>query len=453
VDKKRVNLLDRIVRVRHSLLAFGPFDSHHDRAFMCHRTVFSFCAALILGLGLAIPGPVAGAAAVRRSFEIHGNERTRASYINELASTCLDDSPTPNREATALLPYLNQCLQNSKLFSQVTSSVQGSDQGKSIRIDVVEKWTLIPAPFYSKSGKTTRGGLLVFDSNFLGQGLTLGLGATLSNLGHSYFTFFNNPFIAGSRFFSSLSAREEKSIFELKDRDLTIASILERTLGGSLSVGYHFAWFNLGIQYARADRSYFAHEDALIPDDYVSNSLGLNWDYDRRDYKLYFSEGLYLRARSAVHLGAVSVGQRMTSVGYTLSWQQQAWRNHALLLQANGLKITGGRLTDAERVGSAKGFRGIENRTAWAESYQSGTIEYQMPLKSFEYGTLTWALFVDGGHIQNRGVGDRAVDYTATGAGLYFYLKHLAIPGIGIETGSNPAYQGQFVNVAIGLAL
>ncbi len=387
--------------------------------------------------------------AAKRSFDITGNGRTHSSYIAELAENCLADHDEAIVVLQRDLTSLEQCLLNSKLFAEV----KVSQQDAMLSIRVVERWTLIPAPFYSKSGKTTRGGLVVFDTNLLGQGLTLGLGASVSNRGNSFFGFFVDPSILASRFFTLIMARQESSSYELKEHNRISQGFLEKSIAASFSVGYHFSWVSVSGQLARMDRSYRNHEDYSIPMDYKSYLAGINLEYDKRDYKLYFSEGTFFRTRYLKNFGP-NDGQKLPKTSsYLLSWQHQAFADHAVLVQTNGLKVEGGRVTDAERVGSAKGFRGIESRSAWAESYQTETLEYQVPLKRLDKGTLTTALFADWGHLQNRGGLNSVVDYSAAGAGIYFYLRQLAFPGIGIETGTNQSFQGGFVNVSVGLAL
>ena len=393
--------------------------------------------------------PKAKATESKQIFEITGNERTDTNYIKKLAQGCMEDRNDLVFEVSPQLDSLKQCLLNSKLFSEVKTSIEGD----RIKIGVEEKWTLIPAPFYQSSGETRKAGIVLFETNFLGKGLTLALGATYSNRGNSFFGFFTDPSLYGTRYFTSLSARRESATFELKEDNENTEKLLEKSISGSIILGYNFSWLRLSGQLSRNNRSYEGHEDFTVPEDYCTTQAGLTLEYDRRDYMLYFSEGFYARARYAENLNQDDSAKRLKTANYLLSWQHKIVSDHALYIQTTAAKNVGGRLTDAERVGSTKGFRGIETRTAWAESYQTETLEYQMPIKSFEKGTLTWALFVDEGHIQNRGGNNSDARYTAPGVGVYFYLKRLALPGLGLEYGVNHEYQGTFVNFSLGLSI
>lgn len=338
---------------------------------------------------------------------------------------------------------------NARLFAKVTADPSQSP----IRIEVEEKWTLIPTPFFQSSGSTRRAGLIVFESNFLGQGLTLALGGNASNKGSGFFGFFTNPSLLETNFFTSLSIAKEANIYELVTKDETISqAFLEKSLGYNISLGYRFPWMNLSGNFGRVERSYDEHDNYQPPEAYSLNRAGLTLDYDKRDYKLYFSDGLYTRLRwnrsFAESDHKISYNQWET----LLSWQHNVFSDHALYLMASAMGYEDGRLTDSERMGSGKGFRGIETKTAWAKKYFTQTVEYQVPLKTFEKGTLTSAAFFDHGQIENRGLGEVQTNYVAGGLGIYFYLSRIALPGLGIEWGTNSRYQKSFVNFTVGLS-
>lgn len=386
---------------------------------------------------------------VNSEFEIRGNDRTRSGFIEKRAKACLIDIQESQIVDSGQQKYFEQCLMNSKLFA----NVKVDPRAKPIVIEVEEKWTLIPAPFYQSSGSTRRAGLIVFETNFLGQGLTLALGGNTSNKGSGFVGFFTNPSLFESNFFTTISFVKESNIYELVTEDERVSqAFFEKNFGYNLALGYRFPWLNTSISFGRTERSYSEQDDYIIPDAYYLNRAGLTLDYDKRDYKLYFSDGLYARIKMQKSFAESDREKSFNYLESTLSWQFNAFKDHALLLMFQGLKYENGRITDTDRVGSAKGFRGIETKTAWAKSYFSQTIEYQIPLKAFEKGTLTTAAFFDHGRIENRGVREVTTEYSAAGAGVYFFLSRIALPGLGLEYGLNTKYQKSFVNFSVGLS-
>ncbi len=383
------------------------------------------------------------------SIVIDGNERTKSFYIEGLTKECLKTMSEMEDSNSQKIPLLNQCLMNAKIFAKVETDIQDN----RVLVRVEEKWTLIPAPFYQSSGKTRKGGLIVFETNFLGQGLTLAMGANASNRGSGIFGFFSNPSLGGSNWFSNLSFAKETNQFELiEKREKVSYSFLEKHLGGQLSLGYRFDWFNLSGNLARIMRRYEEVEDYLTPTAYSFNRAGFTFEYDKRDYKLYFSDGFYARYRHAVSSQNSDSSKRYVLNEGTLSWQHDIYRSHALNLQMTALNIKGGRITDGERVGSTKGFRGIEAKTAFASSYFTQSVDYQIPVYHLAKGTMTTAVFFDHGKLMNRGGNFKKTEYNSSGTGVYYYFSTLAIPGFGLELGSNSAYQKSFVNFSIGMS-
>jgi outer membrane protein assembly factor BamA len=382
-------------------------------------------------------------------FEVRGNERTETDYIAKLAQTCIEEKSGLSLLPDAQLSTLEQCLMNAKIFAKVSTQFVGT----KIRIEVEEKWTLIPAPFFQSSGSTRKFGLLVFETNFLGQGLTLALGGNSSNRGNGFFGFFTDPSLFSTQYFVSLSASKDATIYEAVGKnDKVNDSFFERSYAGNVSVGYRFAWLNLSANIGRTVREYEQHERYIKPSPYALNKAGATVDYDRRNYKLYFSDGLFSRVRYSHSFYESDDRAPFDQWEGSVSYQFLALEDHAINLMGSLMKMSNIQKTDAERVGSTKGFRGIETKTAWAKSYFVQTFEYQVPIRSFERGTLTSAAFYDHGRLETLGPDLERIDYHAIGLGIYFYLSRIAIPGFGLEWGMNSSYQKNFVNFSIGLS-
>jgi hypothetical protein len=89
-------------------------------------------------------------------------------------------------------------------------------------------------------------------------------------------------------------------------------------------------------------RKYQALKDFAIPEDISSTRVGLSLDYDARDYKLYFSEGLSFRANVQREVVRSNDEESVGQYDAQITWQIAVVRNQALqlLTATNGLGPT-----------------------------------------------------------------------------------------------------------------
>ncbi len=339
---------------------------------------------------------------------------------------------------------------NSRLFSEVKIK----NAYPNLEIEIEEKWTLIPIPaVQAGSGKSKSAGAFLFESNFLGMGMTLGLGASVSNSGSTYFGLLSDPSWFFSNWHYTLSAiRQDADVVHLYEES-EIDGFHEVSSLVTLGVGYKFHPWSFTPKISRQTRTFSQYSQYTPPDDNSSTMLGASLSYDMKNYKLYYSEGLFFKSEIATDMNRTDGAKKCTSHNIQIGWQQGVYQTQALqILFLNG-GVSGGGKQDALRIGGGRGLRGIEPKSLWAERFYAVAVDYQIPLKSYSYGTLTTAPFADNGKLYYRSGGQSYTEYHAFGAGVYFFLKSIAIPGLGFEAGYNSQFQKEFFAFSAGLSM
>lgn len=374
---------------------------------------------------------------------ISGNERTQNIYIKRLMEQCFH---VHGRDASDAV--LSQCLMNSNLFSE---AVVKRDEGK-FNIVVKDKWTLIPIPAFSAgSGDTKSAGIFLFESNFLGIGMNLGLGAITSNKGDTYFGMLGDPSLFFTNWNYNLMLSKKSQEVVLKDDDKEVFGFQEEMMSYKVNLGYKYLRWNFSVFGSSSRYEYSDFDGYSFPKDNNVPRAGAAITYDDRNNRLYFSEGLSLNLKFEKDLDRTDKERLASQITFDANWQRALFSDQVLQLAYSQAVIEGGTYADAFRVGG-KGFRGIEPSTEWAERYYVGSIDYQIPLISFDSGTLTTAPFLDVGKLYQRYDDGEAVDFVSSGIGIYYYLKKIALPGVGFIVGYNEKYQGQFFSVTVGFA-
>jgi outer membrane protein assembly factor BamA len=393
---------------------------------------------------LILPLFFESAFAADEEMSIHGNVRTKESYIKNLVHECLENMPSDSQDPDSL----RQCLMNSKLFSEV---IVERDQGK-MKITVTDKWTLIPVPSVSAgSGDTKSAGLFLFESNFLGQGMNLVLGAVSSNRGDTYFGIIADPSLFFSRWNYSLSVFKQSQQLMFQRDGTTIDGFEEDKHFFEGSLGYRFGNWTLSGIASYNQATYDPYLDFAGLEDNVAKKMGGIFSYDNRNYRLYFSEGAALTITYDADVNR-SDGERLSRQLYSeFNWQKAFFSDQVLQMGVAQGMMDGGTRADLFRIGGTNGFRGIEARTELVDRYLVSSFDYQFPLASFESGALTTGPFVDLGRLFERR--DPAVtDFVSSGLGIYYFLKQIAFPGVGLQFGYNEKFQGQFFSAYVGFA-
>ena len=378
---------------------------------------------------------------------IQGNSRTKKSLIKDLVQNCLEDEKVQSwQEITS--GSIEQCLLNSKLFAQVQASIQEP----VIIIELEERWTLLPIPYVFSSGDDYTFGIFLMESNVFGLGKKAGIGGSLSSNGSSYFLYYFDPSILFSDWTTSfrIGNKVMEPMFEHDDHDYYSYEVEEFSYG--LNIGRKILlpelWLSLG--FAGEEKSYEQVDSYLQPEDYDSFSLKTRILYKDTDFKFYFNEGLQINFEFDVQAYRSDENSKTSTWNLTVDWQKKFIRNNAIQLKLQLQEISEATLGDPLLLGRSKGFRGIENQGLWVKSAQSLSIDYQIPIKSYGYGTWTISPFVDLSHFDPV-IDIPADSFISCGIGGSLFLKNIAFPGIALYLGYNNEFKGFFVSFSLGM--
>jgi hypothetical protein len=405
------------------------------------------CGAGILLLALALPW-AAGAGAAEFEMRIDGNKRTKSDHIRYLAQECLDKQEaklSPDVDASKL----EQCLMNSELFTEVSVTAE-----EVLTIAVTDRWTLIPLPFVRSQEDSTNIGGFVMDSNFLGRGQLIVLGATFGSLGDTYFAMLRDPSVAFTDWTSrAMYIQDFGDIFRYEG-DVKVDGYHQKERTLSLSPGYQFTPDLEGrVILGYTTRDYEDAEDfETVPEDYRFWSAGLGVEYDAADYKFYFREGHRVKAEIRHQFARSGEGDPTLSGEVEWDWQLPFPGRNVLKISCEGMAVDSDAAVDSFQLGGRKSLRGVQDKGLWVQYLAGAVVDYHLPLWEGRWGT--WAAGPFASYATYKPAAGDAdggwQDTVSYGLGLFYYLKKVAFPGVGIVIGRNEDFLGNFVTFQIG---
>ncbi len=380
-------------------------------------------------------------------ISVSGNERTESNFIFRLTETCIEDQGAQGLENVDP-DQLKERIINSKLFSEVEISNDASE----LLVVVKERWSLIPIPIInSESGKETTFGLFVMERNFLGIGKTVALGGTTSSENGMMFIMYEDPAVLSTNWKIKFNLGTSKNQIFLYDGEDEIDGINSNTTFFNGALGYLFMpGVSASVLLNRSINQYKQLETYLRPDDFAASSLGIELIWDKSMFRFYYQEGFSNRVKLVQQVERSDEADFSTHFQLMVNWQSRTVSNQAIQLGFVYAATENADVRTALRIGSQTGTRGILDKGVWAEAYAAFSIDYQFPLMIGSNGTWTVAPFMDNGSIRLVTSGNEIINYTAYGLGTYYFLKEVAIPGIGLIIGKNDNYQQQFYKITIG---
>lgn len=413
----------------------------------CSLGILLFMAALLIPLQSAAETIQAETRIGRLTITVTGNERTRTGYIQYLVTDCIVEERIASPEE--MLPALiEQCLLNSKLFSEVEANISGT----AINLAVKERWTLLPIPYYYTSNDEYTAGLFLMENNLFGLGKKGAIGGSLSSYGSSYSLFYYDPALFLSDWNASLriGSKEVEPALEHDDREYYAYEVEEFFYGASLGRKIFLPELLLAIGLNGVDKNYDRVDTYPPPEDYDAYSLSIHAVYKNTDFKFYFNEGLRVDLDFETQLHRSDDNQETRSWGISLDWQKQYFGRNVLQFQLQLQGITDATIGDALLLGSGKGFRGVESQGLWVNSAAALSLDYQIPVCTYDYGTWTVAPFIDLAAFDPI-IDIPADSFVSAGIGGYLYLRNIAFPGVGLVLGYNDEFKGTFVSFSLGM--
>lgn len=374
---------------------------------------------------------------------VEGNSKTQTYLIvaaSELGPGMVIDSET--------LAQARQRILNKRVF--VDARVEAFPQGETadVHIAVKERWTLLPIPFVASSYGENRAGVFLMDTNLLGRMKTIAAGVTFSQRGPSFAGLYLDPSLMGTRWSTRASALWASRRQERRAGGERLYAFHEDRTDLAAAVGYRVlreTFVYVGGFYLQADPSRSGDFEAPSKvADLGGASLELN--LRRADYHSYFDEGLIVRAQHRQGF----IGRNANQSRAFIQVSHRTFGDQSFIVTLQYLRAAGDPLLDAQRLGAQVGTRGFVPQGLWASQIGTASLEYQVPLHHFSFGTWTANGFCDTGRFLWNG---DTTNFMTPGLGTRFYLNNVAIPALGFDVAYSE-YNGGFVtSFSLGLTL
>lgn len=385
----------------------------------------------------------ASAKAAVPSYEVKGLQRTSAVFFDYIVHFC-------GEKGAIQSDSLRQCIYDFRIFSEV--DVQKRSDG-IFSVKVEERWTLLPMPMVYVSDDIRRYGVFVFESNFLGRGKILGGGLTASNGGQTYMLLYRDPAVDYSPVTLTLrSGFDSQNVYAFagnikaygykEDRQaISIAPGLQ--LNPYWAVSIEAEWMLKRL----SDAGY-----GSVPNDYDTVDSGVRLQFKDTAYRLFFNEGLSAEFRLKQQIYKSDEEPKTFNFEALLSWEKGVFANQVFQLSGRAAALYGDDSRDLIRAGYLRGYRGIEANGLWLRKTLAFAFDYQIPVLTSSSGVWTVAPFVDLGWFTST-IDTSREAYQSFGVGTYYFIKRIALPGIGLIVGHNADYKGDFVAFSLGMAL
>lgn len=367
-----------------------------------------------------------------KEFSIKGAKKTRHSYIMSQTKT----RPGHTLSSFDSHQFVNR-LKMKNIFSDI-EIIYINDSGTAvIEIILTEKWTIIPLPMFSSNSRNTVYGLFILESNLLGYGKNLFTGGTWSNSGWSGMLGYIDPSFLNTDFRFNLFLIYKNSIYQNGDMDGRLLSeykSVEKNARLDLGHGFknrYYIYITGAYQSQSVDDNY--KDSFNIPESHENFKSGLIFNINTLKYYEHFYYGFLMQSDFSEHIPAKGSSKNYTTSELRIDYSFKVFSFHKI--SANAFGFYGDIPEIAQRrIGGKPGFRTIPADIIISDKYASGTVSYEFPFLKYRWGAVTLLSFWEQGIFKNY---KNTEPFYGPGAGLFFYLKRIAIPAVGFNYARN----------------
>lgn len=366
------------------------------------------------------------------TIDIEGLKRTRKSVITELLGVDEGDEFSKFNEDE----FSQRVLKTGVLQKPVITTIEDGEM-IALKVDVKDKWTLIPAPMVTVSEEEQSYGVLFYESNFLGlrKSLFTSLNYSTKDGISGDISYQENNLIPGilkGRIGIGFSSSSDNTYFDFVGEDLGEYSVTNFYSAGSLYYTLNdknilglkeiFKYYNLDDVTAKPI-------DNLNISQYFNTAFLLTGDYQR--YSSTINTGLYYLTSYTL---AIEATQGEVSGNYCL----EAKYTHNLF--SNLFLRGGGSLSLLDKPFLLEDYWGSESysRTIPAikhDRHFAGAAEFEHEVLKFSFASFSYLLHFEAG-LFNRNSSDWQL-YYGPAAGIRMYFPWLSVPAMGIDMGYN----------------
>lgn len=413
-----------------------------------HRSIL---ATLLVFALLLIPGAAVMAEEAAESFLVAGIEyvgtfKTRTDRLAAVTGLRAGMAAT-----AADLALAERRLVDTGLYSSVKVSARDTAEGKTITVELAEKWTLVPLPIVSSTEGSLIAGLFLFNSDFLGSGNSLYAGAVggtdqiRGNLGFSYQPPRNADIgidLGLSGGYSTMTESDADGRAYAEYEAATAAASAKLTLRKRSALR---PW--IGGEVRWVDPS----GEAEFRDEYLAALPGIGALYDDTRSMGWFREGT--TAAAEYRVGLLPDGEEIYQTAELRARISiKAFGRDNLAFGGSGLYGTAPRPLRSELRGS--GFRTLPGGESFSNEAASAYVQYEAPMASLSWAVFTGCAFYEAGTYRMGPEDDAAFHaFAGPGAGMRMYLKNIAMPALGIDLAYNQLERNVLFSATLGFSI
>ncbi|MFA6236728.1 MAG: hypothetical protein WC635_05315 [Bacteriovorax sp.] len=318
-----------------------------------------------------------------------------------------------------------------------------------LKIDIEDKWTIIPVPLLSQSGDYYMRGIGLFENNFLGRLETLVPAVAYTNSGINYLLLYNSEnFFTPNLGISSLIVRLN-TLSRFYRHKVEQTHFESRTTAFEITPNYFYKnmVFKAGPIFFKKDVIF---NNTSIAQKY--NGAGLRSRFNIKNYEPMdvMFKGYFVTANSYILKPDTGKGTFVhAKIEYVATYP--VLDNAFVNFSQNFGYATAKTFFYQFSEGAHDGFRGYDGESLHMQRYSASMLQFQRHV----WDRLYAIGFVENTHSVsinpiNNG---RHLNEQTVGTGLRYYLKKISIPGINVEYGYNIQDKSSHVHFNVGLKL
>lgn len=318
-----------------------------------------------------------------------------------------------------------------------------------LKIDIEDKWSIIPVPLISQSGDYHMRGIGLFENNFLGRLETLVPAVAWTNSGINYLLLYNSENFFSSNFGISALVVRLNTLSRFYRHKVIQNQFESRTT--ALEVTPNFFYKNMVF---KAGPVFFKKD--IVPNN-PAESVKFEGAGLRSRFNIKFYEQLdtlfkgYFVTANAYVLRPNNGGNTFFHGKIEFASTYPIFGRHFVNFSENLGLASAKTFFYNFSEGAHEGFRGYDGESIHMQRYAASMLQYQHHVWDRLYAV---AFFENTRTVLiNPIYGGAHLNENTIGTGFRYYLKKISIPGINVEYGYNIQDKSSHLHFNVGLKL
>ncbi len=319
-----------------------------------------------------------------------------------------------------------------------------------LKIEIEDKWSIIPVPLISQSGNFYMRGVGFFENNFLGRLETLVPAVAWTNSGINYLLLYNSENFFTSNFGISSLIVHLNTLSRFYRHKVELNHFETRATAFEITPNFFYKnmVFKAGPIFFKKD---VVLNNTTAPNQHFEGT-GLRTRFNIKFYEqldtLY--KGYYITANNYFLKPEKSDDPVFFHGKIEFVSSSQVFDEHFINFSEN-LGLTSAKtLFYNFSEGAHEGFRGYDGESLHMQRYAATMLQYQHHVWDRLYAVT---FFENTRSVLVNPIGGAHLNENTIGGGLRYYLKKITIPGINMEYGYNIQDKSSHIHFNVGLKL